>query len=139
MLNTIKHQKATLIWAIVIFILCSMHPPTTTKTVHFFDGFDKIVHLGLFFVLTVLMFNGRTNQINSYQYTLTTLLKIAFYAILYGIIIELMQWQLFTYRGADWWDFFADSTGVAMAIFAYLFTHKKVDFISQPKLNHEKI
>jgi VanZ family protein len=38
--------------------------------------------------------------------------------------IELLQLIVFTYRSAEWWDFFADMIGVCMGIFSYIFLHR---------------
>jgi VanZ family protein len=101
---------------------------SVSDEVHFFEGFDKVVHLGLFFVLTVFLLNGRSMKSKTYRYHISTLLKIVVFTFLFGGLIELLQWKYFTYRSAEWWDIFADMTGVCMAIFSYILLHKKHDF-----------
>jgi VanZ family protein len=41
-----------------------------------------------------------------------------------GAAIEVLQYSVFTYRSAEWWDLFADMTGVGMGIFGYIFLHR---------------
>jgi glycopeptide antibiotics resistance protein len=41
-----------------------------------------------------------------------------------GAGIEVLQLEIFTYRSAEWWDLFADMTGVGMGIFGYIFLHR---------------
>lgn len=125
MLKTIKFQWPAIAWSILVLILCDIPPKDIPGSNHFFEGFDKLVHLGFFFVLTVFLFFGKIRQQNSYNYRIITILKILFIGIALGGGIELLQWKVFTYRSADWWDFFSDITGVGMGIFSYLLLHRK--------------
>lgn len=90
----------------------------------FFEGFDKLAHTGFFFVLTVFLFYGKIRQQNSYSYRTITVLKILLVTLFLGVIIEILQLEIFTYRSAEWWDLFADMTGVGMGIFSYIFLHR---------------
>lgn len=90
----------------------------------FFEGFDKLAHTGFFFVLTVLLFYGKIKQQVSYSYRGITLLKIMVITVGLGALIEILQLTIFTYRSADWWDLFADVTGVGMGMFSYVFLHR---------------
>lgn len=123
MINTLKHQFLTIIWALLVLILCDM-PMDNAGGGSFFEGFDKLVHTGFFFVLTVFMFYGKIRQQNSYSFRILSVLKIFIIAVAFGGMIELLQWKVFTYRSADWWDFFCDTTGVGMGIFSYIFLHR---------------
>lgn len=119
MRSIFQNQYLAIIWVIFILIMCFM--PATgddKKEVCFFEGFDKVVHLGLFFVLVVLLFHGNVKQ---YEYChITTILKITLLAVILGATTELLQWKVFTYRSGDWWDFFADTLGAAMGTFSYV-------------------
>ncbi len=128
MLKALKHQRLSITWLVFILYICNSRLSTASKAIRFFEGFDKVVHLGLFFVLTVLLFHGRQQQNKSYQYTFITLLKIAAFTFVFGGGIEIMQWKIFTYRAGDWWDLFADMLGVFMAMFSYIMVHRKNDF-----------
>lgn len=92
-----------------------------------------MVHLGFFFVLTVFLFYGKIKQQNSYDYRLLTIVKIAMINIVLGGGIELLQWKVFTYRSAEWWDFFSDMVGLGMGIFSYLLLHRKAYLIKSFK------
>ncbi len=137
MLTFIKYQALTLFWAVVILVLCNMPIETVSKGFVFFDGFDKIVHLGLFFVLTVLIFNGLIRQLTNYLFKFSTIITIGFVTSLFGGLIEVIQWQFFSYRSGDWWDLFADTIGIAMAIFSFLLMSNKNIFFTCSKLNYE--
>ena len=123
MINTLKHQYLAIIWAVLVLILCDI-PVSTSGKLPLFDGFDKLVHTGFFFVLTVLLFYGKIRQQLSYSYRIITVLKILLITVILGGGIELLQLTVFTYRSAEWWDFICDMIGVGMGIFSYIFLHR---------------
>ncbi len=125
MFRTLKFQWPAIIWSLLVLILCDIPLSGVPGSSSFFEGFDKMVHLGFFFVLTVFLFHGKIRQQNSYDYRILTIIKILLINILLGGGIELLQWKVFTYRSAEWWDFFSDMTGLGMGIFSYLLLHRK--------------
>ena len=125
MLNTIRHQYLSILWAIFVVVMCDI--PLSDNGglgIAFFEGFDKLAHTGFFFVLTVFLFHGKIQQQLSYSYRGITIVKILAITVGLGALIELLQLYVFTYRAADWWDLFADMTGVGMGIFSYIFLHR---------------
>jgi VanZ family protein len=125
MLKSLRYQYLSILWAIFVIILCEMPPPDTSKVgFTFFEGFDKLAHTGFFFVLTVFLFYGKIRQQASYTYRPLTILKILGITLFLGAGIEILQLEIFTYRSAEWWDLFADMTGVGMGIFSYIFLHR---------------
>lgn len=125
MLRTLKFQAPAIAWAALVLILCDIPMSDVPGNSRFFEGFDKMVHLGFFFVLTVLLFYGKIHQQNSFEYRFLTIVKIVLINIALGGGIELLQWKVFTYRSAEWWDFFADMLGLGMGVFSYLLLHRK--------------
>jgi VanZ family protein len=125
MFRTIKFQWLAITWAIIMLILCSLPSNDLPKAQHFFEGFDKMVHLGFFFVLTVFLFFGKIRKQNSFEYRFLTIVKIVLINVVLGGGIELLQWKVFTYRSAEWWDFFADMVGLGMGVFSYLLLHRR--------------
>ncbi|MDA9555356.1 VanZ family protein [Pelobium sp.] len=125
MFRTLKFQWPAMLWSVLVLILCDLPTNELPSSSHFFEGFDKMVHLGFFFVLTVLLFFGKIRQQNSYDYRILTIVKIILINVALGGGIEILQWKIFTYRSAEWWDFFADMTGLAMGVFSYLLLHRK--------------
>lgn len=123
MRKVFRYQYLAILWSVFIVVMCNM-PLTGTKKLPLFEGFDKITHLGFFFVLTVFLFFGKIRQQLSYAYRTRTIIKILLITAALGGGIELLQWKVFTYRGGEWWDFFADMLGVFMAIFSYIFLHR---------------
>ncbi|WP_424291250.1 VanZ family protein [Daejeonella sp.] len=125
MLATLRHQYLAILWAIFILIMFDI-PMSDAGAfgVYMFAGFDKLVHTGCFFVLTVLLFYGKIRQQSSYTYRFVTILKILAITTALGVMTELLQLYVFTHRTADWWDLFADMVGVGMGIFSYIFLHR---------------
>ncbi|WP_106292249.1 VanZ family protein [Arcticibacter pallidicorallinus] len=120
MIRSLRYQYLSLMWLILVLILCNMHMDSiTADQPTFFEGFDKLVHTGLFYVLTLLILRGKLKQRAEHSLRFTTILKIVLFSVFFGALIELLQWKVFTYRSGDWWDLFCDALGVAMAVFSY--------------------
>ena len=125
MFKSLRYQYLSILWAIFVVIICEMPPIDTNKAgFTLFEGFDKLAHTGFFFVLTVFLFYGKIRQQASYSYRPLTILKILGITLALGAGIEILQLEVFTYRSAEWWDLFADMTGVGMGIFSYIFLHR---------------
>lgn len=88
------------------------------NSVHFFPGFDKLVHCGFFFVFTVLLANGFIRQYGRLYFKHTFGIVLA--SVTFGGLIEILQYAVFTWRDGDWADLFADSVGIGMAAFCIL-------------------
>lgn len=120
MIRNLRYQYLSIIWLILVLFLCNMHMSSVTDNHDtFFEGFDKLVHLGLFFVLTSLILRGKLRQRKANTLKLITIFKVVIFSVFFGAFIELLQWKVFTYRSGDWWDLFCDTLGVAMAVFSY--------------------
>ena len=123
--KALKYQRWALVWAVIILVLCNMKMPEPDgKVGFFFIGFDKMAHLGFFYVLTILLFYGKINYQHSYNFRSLTILKVILISAVLGGGIELLQWKVFTYRSAEWWDFGCDMLGALMGIFSYVLLHR---------------
>ena len=126
-----KYYRPAILWALFIFIMCSIDLGPVSKHPIFFPGFDKLTHCGFFFVLVVLWCSGlirqQSNPIISYKQVLT----ITIVAVLYGGLIELLQLWVFTWRSAEWNDLFADTVGAAMGAFSVLVTIKSINYVKK--------
>lgn len=99
-------------------------PDTSGHPGFFFVGFDKMVHLGFFFILTILLFFGKIQNQHNYWFSIYTIIKIVFLTFVMGLSIEIIQYNFFPYRSAEWWDLGADMIGVFMGVFSYILLHK---------------
>ncbi|WP_288019973.1 VanZ family protein [Tenuifilum sp.] len=113
----ILRYKNSLMWALVILILCGM-PPSGIPKIRI-PGLDKIVHFGLFAVFSVLLITEQNTQRNQLTVKGKYLLRGFTIAVLYGGLIELMQLWIFIGRGAEWYDFIADAIGAGIATLMY--------------------
>jgi len=89
-----------------------------------FEGMDKMVHTGFFFVFSVLLCMGYAGKNRSQQAQSTTFLMVLLISAGFGLLTEFLQYQFFTYRSGDWWDFFADMVGTGMGLFSYIVLHR---------------
>lgn len=123
MLERIKSQIWAILWTAVILVMCNMKMPDTSGSGFFFEGFDKMVHLGFFYVLTIFLFFGKIRYQHNYSFRSLTIFKVILIGAALGGFIELVQWKIFTYRSAEWWDFGCDMLGVFMGVFSFVLLH----------------
>ncbi|TDG37759.1 glycine cleavage system protein H [Pedobacter changchengzhani] len=125
MYKALKQQILAILWTVFVLVLCFMKMPQSNDgPSFFFEGFDKMTHLGFFFVLSILIFHGKIKFQHNFSVSISTIFKILLINAIIGGGIELLQWKVFTYRSAEWWDFACDMIGACMAIFSYLLLHK---------------
>lgn len=122
MRKVLKYQRLAIGWALFILIICNMSVGSIGKSRLFFRGFDKLVHTGLFFVLAVFVFFGLIRQYKDAAFSVRRIIAAILLLILFGGLVEVLQWKVFTYRSGDWADLFADSVGTFMGVFGVLFT-----------------
>lgn len=117
----LKYQRLTILWALFIFIMCSIKiGDNITHEPLFFAGFDKLVHSGFLFLLVILWCNGIIRQQNGRRISYKTATIVTSVSILFGGLIELLQLTLFTWRSGEWPDLFADAIGACMGILAVM-------------------
>lgn len=121
--KALKAQRWSIIWAIIILVLCNMQMPESSGPGFFFKGFDKMAHLGFFYVLTILLFYGKINFQHNFSFRSLTIFKVVMISAILGGGIEILQWKVFTYRSAEWWDFACDMIGAFMGVFSYVLLH----------------
>ncbi len=121
--KVLKYQKWAIVWTLLVLVLCNIELPKNEDEGFFFSGFDKLAHLGFFYVLTILLFYGKIKYQHSYRFRSLTILKVILISVIIGGAIELLQWKVFTYRSAEWWDFICDMIGCLMGVFSYVLLH----------------
>ncbi|RZL63532.1 MAG: glycine cleavage system protein H [Pedobacter sp.] len=121
--KALKAQRWSIIWAIIILVLCNIKMPESSGSGFFFKGFDKMAHLGFFYVLTILLFYGKINFQHNFSFRSLTIFKVVMISAILGGGIEILQWKVFTYRSAEWWDFACDMIGSFMGVFSYVLLH----------------
>jgi len=121
-----------IIWAIIIFVLCSIPgdnlPHTSMIEIPYFD---KMVHFGLFFVMGILLISELKYQTNLGTLSIT-LIIFAIVAV-YGGAIEVLQEHFFINRSGDFWDLCADITGGICSVPMYAILKKQKDLLLNRK------
>lgn len=94
-----------IVWILLIFALCAMPPQDIPDPGIDIPHLDKVVHIGMFFIMSLLI---------CYRYERPALKNIYAAAIafsfLYGGLIEILQHYFFNREG-DLWDLLADVAG----------------------------
>jgi len=115
-----KHFLWAILWAVIVLLLTCMPMESTVEKVPKFEGMDKLVHTGFFFVFSVLLCRGFMNKSGVRVVQLSTFCLTLLISLAFALLTEFLQYQFFTYRSGDRWDFFADSVGAGMGLFSYL-------------------
>ena len=103
------------IWLIIICYL-SLMPANEFPRISLFNfpGFDKLVHFGFYFILSLFLFKP-FSKVLTYPVTCTIVT-----AALAGGLIEILQKEYTTSRHADVFDFLADLAGILAAVIFYI-------------------
>lgn len=107
---------------VVLFLTCL--PGKDIPQINWLENinFDKVVHIGVFGLLTVLFcwpfYNSSFNKTERLQY----FIKIAIATSIWGLTIEFIQKYFIPGRSYDLLDWAADSIG---ALIAYWFCRKR--------------
>lgn len=119
----INHYKFSLLWAIVILVLCLLKPSGNMSKALLIPHLDKIAHFGIHLILACFMLYEYKQQ---YLQVPTRLLaiRVIIIGISYGIVIELLQRWTTTYRIFDIWDIFANITGTICGALLIIFFKK---------------
>lgn len=100
-------------WRTLLVLLLILYASTTRSTpdieiAHILPHFDKIVHFGMYTVLSfAACYDRRTIVVQSWRQTLPVIIL----SILYGIIMELLQEYFFPPRTGSVLDCLANSVG----------------------------
>lgn len=106
----IQYWKSTIIITFILFL--SFAKPSTFTEVTTFTYIDKVVHMLMFLGLSIVLMYDYNYRIKK-ETTTFTLICILF-PILLGGFVEIMQGLFFFPRSAEWFDWFADITGVLL-------------------------
>jgi VanZ family protein len=124
---TLKYYGPAILWALFILIICAIPFGDVGSSSLFFPGFDKLVHCGLFFVLSIFYCYGSIRKWQTRSIRIEIAMKNTVVLVSYGALIEMLQQYIFTWRSGDWNDLLADSIGGCMGIFAVLITSNAIN------------
>lgn len=107
----LKYNIASILWTILILVLCLM-PGKDMPSVSIFE-IDKIAHFGIYLILALLMYYGWKRQNSFIVLHHHTFIKILLLTSFYGFLVEIMQ-ELFTAdRHFELLDALTNSMGAA--------------------------
>jgi len=113
----IKHNWPGISWALFIFILSSITPPSIYIP-DLFDIFapDKIVHFFFYGILVILLIKG-FQKMPEGKLAKNPFSIAVFSSAIFGGLIELYQGLILTNRTGDWVDFLANCIGSVIGLF----------------------
>jgi len=123
----IKYYWKTIIWAIIIAVLSSIPGDDVSKIkILNIPHMDKIAHLGIYFILSFLFFLEAHRNSFAIKTNRKFSIAILFLCVLYGIIMEFLQFFLFQERSAEFLDIIANSTGSVLSLFVFLVLKNRI-------------
>ncbi len=123
-MNWIINYAWAILWAIIMTLLLLL-PANDFPVEGFFQGFDKLVHTGSFYLLTTLILFGRIVDTKRRATKVKTFIVVFLVSSLFAFFTETAQMYFTSSRSADWWDIFADYVGIGMALFSYLLLYNR--------------
>ncbi len=118
----IKKNIFSIITALVILYLSFANPENLNKIspVHF-RGFDKLVHMGMYFIFTsVILLENKNLLVKVNQFLLITLIPLIF-----GALVEIFQSLLTVTRTGDIFDLLFNMTGILISVLVFIFLRSK--------------
>ncbi len=126
-LNTLKQLMLKFIpafaWACLVAVLCLI-PQSCFYTPGFLHTLplDKVVHFGMFFILSILSLRGIQIKLPLFNFWFFMLISIL---IMYGGLTELAQGWFTKTRHTDLIDFLTDVVGILFGFLFYLLVMRK--------------
>jgi hypothetical protein len=116
----LKACLPALLWGAAIMILCGI-PGNDLPELTFLQWLrpDKVVHVIMFGILSILLLRGFSRQNRFERLHLQPKTFAVIYAILYGILTEILQSAVFVNRMGDLRDALADALGACLGIWIF--------------------
>ena len=122
----IKKYWKTIIFSLIILILCILPQNDIPESRINIPHFDKILHFGVYFILAII-FSFELQKLYS---IFSKILIILIYSFILGAAIEIIQNYLIETRSGDWFDLIADIVGSIVGIGVFILLHKLRKFSS---------
>jgi len=102
-------------WLIIVLVL-SGYPGNQLPKVAVWQ-FDKLVHVGMYAVLSFLLFLPLSKQFLNIEKRFRIRLIIILGGVSFGGLMEILQENIFINRSGDWIDFIANTIGSILGVF----------------------
>jgi VanZ family protein len=109
-------RKGVLTFWILVILFLSLFPFSQNTEAKWWAHTDKLVHLVLYFVLTVLtmsVLQGKNSHYSAFIYCVT-----------FGIVVEALQAWMGLGRSFSFYDILANTTGVCLGLTGYYLVKK---------------
>ena len=122
----LNSYKFSLIWALVILLLCGMNASSLPHIrFNFVFDIDKLAHFMLFGMFAFLLIESR-KKFREWQQPFSQLVFPAFLiSSLYGVLIEILQATVFTSRSFDYHDMLANAIGAAFVSTVFYYINRR--------------
>lgn len=118
-----RYQFPALVWALLIYFASSI--PASDLPDIFLLKFDKLVHVGIFFVFGFLTYRAFEPLRKRESFSIKRMVLAVIIVVAYGTIDELHQGSV-PGRTLDLYDLLADTVGgILSGGFAYMYYHWK--------------
>lgn len=135
-LNILKHQLPTIAWAIFILVLCTSSSGGFITQKLFGIHTDKLGHAFIFAVLVFFLMLGFIKQWR-FSFLIKKIRSISILiAIIYAIIIELIQHFFTVDRIADYWDVIADIIGSFGGLLLFHSVYSDLKYLDKEEKNN---
>lgn len=129
--NILKHQLPTFAWAIFILVLCTSSSGGFITQKLFGVQTDKLGHAFIFAVLVYFLMLGFIKQWR-FSFLLKKIRLISLLiAIIYAIVIELIQHFFTVDRMADYMDLLADIIGALLGLIMFHTVYGDLKFLDR--------
>jgi len=111
----LSFRYALLVIYVGCIMLLSLLPPQDFPKIPLFDGADKVVHIIMYFIFSMLSSWALKTEL--YR---SRILFIIPSTIGWGILMEIFQLEMHIGRSFSWYDALANTAGVALGTIIYL-------------------
>lgn len=112
------------IFLVFLYVACiaalSLLPPQDLPQVQLFPGADKVVHLMMYFIFSLLFCWALKIEKNYSRLFLIFTVTIG-----WGMLMEFIQLSMHVGRSFSWYDILANSLGVMTGVLIYVYTMRK--------------
>ena len=112
-----------ILWAIVILVLSAMPGLNLRESWWDLVSMDKVGHFAVYGILTFLLLKGLPGHPRFFEKNVVVIALII--SILYGILMEVMQFTFFPYRYFEYLDIIANIIGSFTGLLIFNFYNKK--------------
>lgn len=116
MIQYIKKYPFSFAFILVVIYLSFFKPPSMPE-IGKIPNIDKVAHVGMYFVMSFLLWWEFLRSHKAGDKLRYAWIGAFLCPVLFGGGIELLQQYCTHYRGGDWFDFLANTTGATIASF----------------------